>query len=107
MPPKAPDPISATGNPVNRTIKSGRPRLIKWTITIMVAFSMIGKPQLKDWGNASILYYNHPSLYNSIDVFFTTVTLLYYMILGGYAAWASLSSLQSQGRKQKGTICAF
>jgi hypothetical protein len=105
---ETPDTTSASGLSDNRATttasKSARLRQLKWTITIMVALSMIGKPQLLDWVNASILYYNHPSFYYSIDVFFTSIPLLYYMILGGYAAWAFLSNLQRQGRGQTGTI---
>jgi hypothetical protein len=73
-------------------------RLSKWGLIILVITSviMISKPQVKDWGDALISFSKQPSVNNVAGIFFTTITLLYSMTLGGYAAWAFLTYTRIQ-----------
>jgi hypothetical protein len=80
-----------------------RPRLFKWTIIILVIISMIGEPQLEDWVRAMISHYKQPSFITTVHVFFKSITLLYNMTLGGYAAWAFLTYTRIRGSQHDST----
>jgi hypothetical protein len=72
-------------------------------LIILVVISMVGKPQLTDWVQAVISYNKEPSLEIMIDVFFTSSTLLYNMVLGGYATWAFLTYTRIRGSQHDNT----